>query len=273
MSGCSTIHRNTTQKTITIKQLTAKAGAPSDSIINVWVHGTTQNPLLRNWHASPKGIVPLADLSDSFTLRELGHLLHEHDSVEFPKDNFYTFGWSGKLSFAARKEAGEQLSEALRTIVDVHQMRYRQKPRIRLITHSHGCNVALNAADLFSQSSDPIVIDELVLLACPVQEATAAKLKSGSFKRIFSLYSTLDLTQVLDPQGLNMEGMPAGGNLFSNRRFEPQGNLIQARMRWKGIGLSHFGFVRERFAKALPSILAELRSSESADFLIDVQPE
>jgi hypothetical protein len=151
-------------------------------------------------------------------------------------------------------------------------MRHGKKPRTRLITHSHGCNVALNASDLFAQSEDPIVIEELVLLACPVQHATADKLKSASFKKIFSLYSTADLTQILDPQGLNLESMPAGGYIFSNRRFEPQPNLVQAQMRWKGFGLSHIGFVRQRFAKALPSILAELRSAESDEFLIDVRP-
>jgi len=243
-------------------------------MVTVWVHGTSRNPLIKKWHTSPRGVTNFEEIPDDYTLKAIAIELDAHDKARFPKSAFYTFGWSGELSFKSRELAGRDLDLALRNISAIHQMRYGHKPRLRLITHSHGCNVALNASDEMVLGEHTIAIDELVMLACPVQYATASKLKSRAFKHIFGLFSTMDLTQVMDPQGLNLEGVESGGKLFSERRFLPQPNLIQAQIRWQGFGLSHVGFVRERFAKALPAILTELRDgkteTQTPEYVIDV---
>lgn len=270
--GCSGIRTQLVHRNVNLQSLSNAGTQATPDFVTVWVHGTSQNPLIRKWHTSPLGITHFEDLSDDYTLKSIGSALDAYDNKHFPKSVFYTFGWSGKLSFKARELAGHDLDLALRTLSANYEKNYGQKPRLRVVTHSHGCNVALNAADKLALGKDSMVVEELVLLACPVQYATSSKLKSPAFRNIFGLYSTADLTQVLDPQGLNREGYESGGKLFSERRFPSQTNLVQAQIRWEGLGLWHIGFVRERFGKALPAILNELRRRDAnePDYLIDI---
>jgi hypothetical protein len=249
-------------KKVSIQTFKRDADNHLPNIVTIWVHGTGRNPLLRKLHLSPQGITSLAELPQGWGLKRMGVALCEHDSLEFAHSHFYAFGWSGKLSFKSRELAGRDFDAALRQIEKLHEHQFGEKPRFRVIAHSHGCNVVLNAAEHLLATDSPLVIDELVFLACPVQHATEHKIASPAFISIFSLYSPRDMIQVLDPQGLNFEKVASGGKIFSGRRFVPQKNLVQAQITWKGNQLTHAGFIRERFGKALPSILAELRQSK-----------
>jgi hypothetical protein len=87
-------------------------------------------------------------------------------------------------------------------------------------------------------------VDRLILLACPVQVKTAHNIASGFFDRIYSFYSTSDMIQVLDPQGLAILKRPTMADIryfydtcrqqrfFSQRTFPEQENLTQIRVRW-----------------------------------------
>lgn len=261
LGGCSSLKGRRVEKTVSIQKLSRSESLSNHDVVTVWVHGTGRNPLIRKFHTSPEGLLSWNRLPHDYGLKYLGKALHDHDAAEFHIEDFYTFGWSGRLNFHARQLAGKDLKNSLQLLNSNYKRRYGKSPRIRLVTHSHGCNVALNMAEQLKQQSE-IQIDELVLLACPVQKATSQMIESPVLKKIFALYSNIDLTQVLDPQGLYKEGKALGSNLFSERRFPPRENLIQAQIQWKGFGLTHVGFVRERFGKALPNILAALRAGD-----------
>jgi len=55
-------------------------------------------------------------------------------------------------------------------------------PKVTLISHSHGGNVALNLAAIAEKES-PLSIERLILLACPVQQETAALVDAPMFKK------------------------------------------------------------------------------------------
>jgi len=139
-----------------------------------------------------------------------------------------------------------------------------------MITHSHGGNVALYMAKIKKEFTTPITIDELILLACPVQQKTVNLIKDDLFKQIYSLYSKADLIQVLDPQGIyaiksKLQGKKSINKrktpLFSKRRFPVQDNLKQAKIRINGRAISHLDFILKTFLRHLSEILAELRKS------------
>ncbi len=266
-SSCDPAH-TFIKKTVRVQILNAESVMSAHDVLTVWVHGT-RNPIFRKIHASPEGLYAWDNLPSEYGLKKVAEALHEHDVSEFHIDNFYTFGWSGLLSFFARDMAGKDFNRAIRDLKDQHFKQHAIIPRIRVITHSHGCNVVLSAADQLLLD-EPVMIDELVLLACPVQQATVQQIQSPAFKNIYSLYSTIDLTQVLDPQGLNIEKRQSNGKLFSERQFPSQPNLVQAQIRRKGFALTHGGFVRQRFGTVLPSILATLRPAQKdTSYIID----
>jgi len=255
-------------KTVAIE--TFGASEAQESYITVWIHGTSNNPLIRKIHASPPGLLGIEALDPDLGVKRLGQAMARHVPARIPEALFYAFGWSGRLSFKERRLAALNLVNQLRVVVDKYA-RAGVVPRIRLIGHSHGCNVILNASEHLLEAEPPLIVDEFIFLACPVQHATARYISSPAFKNIYSLYSRSDLLQVLDMHGLNLEGVPSGGKLFSERRFASQSNLVQAEIRWNRNGLSHAGFIRRRFGEALPSILALLRR-DPEDCVISIVP-
>ena len=136
-------------------------------------------------------------------------------------NHYYTFGWSGLLSAQARLAAAGELGKAL---TDEYRALVTQgiTPTIRIITHSHGGNVALNLATL--ALDDLPHIDELVLLGTPVQEETSALVHEELFGTIYNLYSLQDAAQGAD--------FISTKNHHSERRFEleEEGKVVQAQL-------------------------------------------
>lgn len=240
--------------------------------ITVWVHGTQpsfdkapgkrlRTALKKRAHEifyCKSGLHHIGTQPKTNRHHEFAQLLHKVDPVRFPAEHFYTFGWSGDLSFDVRCQAGKDLYLDLIKLAEEFTHTHGTTPNIRLITHSHGGNVALNLALAQAEYRKNLVINELVLLACPVQEKTAFLAQDQLFKKIYSLYSSLDVLQVVDPQGLYKNNKIDTG-IFSKRRFpESFNNLAQAKIRFNKRAILHIEFLSDRLVRALPSIITQL---------------
>jgi len=174
---------------------------------------------------------------------------------EFPEEHFYKFYWSGKLHSEDRRKAAEDLFSALE----------KSKGPITLIAHSHGCNVALLLGEIArSKNKTDVLVDRLILLAPPVQEATCKQVNSPIFRRVYSLYSTADVAQIVAPQGWFMSSH-ACNQFFSERTFPACPKLLQARVLLRGQSPGHQDFIQPRFIKQVSKIISVL--DEAADSL------
>ena len=217
----------------------------------IFVHGTTFPGLSRLLFHNPKRRGIYRYTFGPTTGRErLAKVLHEADKEQFPAETFYKFYWSGHLGFEDRKKAAESLLGYLKD----------HKGPITLIAHSHGCNVALYLAEL----SKDITIDRLVLLAPPVQQATKELVHAKIFKKVYSFYSSGDLVQVADPQGMYGETKKNGNSsLFSKRTFAQAPNLVQARVLYDRQSPGHRAFIMPRFFKRIPQLLEVLDTAHT----------
>jgi hypothetical protein len=223
--------------------------------ITIWIHGA--QPFKPNSYNL--GLKPAKAFREDDQLGQIAATLNKSDPIRFPFDNIYFFSWSGMLSFKERKSYSRILYEQLSALVKSYEQTYGTRPNIRIIAHSHGGNVALNLAKI---KDIPLVIDELILLACPVQDKTAALTQSKIFKKIYSLYSTLDVVQVIDPQGL----YPCRfiKSIFSRQRFAPQENLLQVKVRINGHSFLHHEFHDTPFLTILSPLIDQLDAWHTA---------
>jgi hypothetical protein len=248
-------------------------------MITVFIHGTllTGNTLgdfvkkIHDFFYCPQGITQLADLDSRYHVSKIGKWMCEADPCRFKAEDFYLYGWSGQLSDQARTEAAEGLFAGLRDLREKYYKEQGVYPQIRLVTHSHGGNVALHLADVSDHS---FVIDELVLLACPVQKETEEHVHNSLFSTVYSFFSTIDAFQVVDPQALNAlrdmsresgfslsllkEWQTKKIPLFSQRRFALGDNLMQASIKRSIRGIAHIEFLFKPFIQRLPIFLDEL---------------
>lgn len=241
-----------------------------DHVITVFVHGTKlfTDLIMKNFFYSPDGLVPASTLDKKYHLRMIADTLSAADPVHYPTSSMYVFGWNGDLSFKERSKAAIKLYSQLTHLVKLYEQEHKIKPKIRIITHSHGGNVVLNLANLKNDAQ--LTIDELILLACPVQKETASLIQSPIFKEIFSLYSSIDVLQVIDPQGLY--GSTSNGQLFSGRQFDNQDRLIQAKIALNGRPLLHIDFILTHFLEQLSAIIEKLKTLRASIYTEYDQP-
>lgn len=234
--------------------------------VTIWIHGTCllSDKLFNKLCLTPKGFVPVSEIKDKFQVHKAAKFLSKQDPQRFNFEHFYAFGWSGKLSFAERKKAAQDLYSHIRELTKNYKKKYRRKPKIRLITHSHGGNVALNLAHICNPR-DRIKLEELILLGCPIQHETVHKAKHPFFKKIYSFFSTLDTLQIIDPQGLqnwNTTELPKNIHykrcLLSGRCFPLDPKIKQIQMKMNGRGILHVEFLLTRFLSLLPVLLHEI---------------
>ncbi len=241
---------------IDIQQAEHKEASPT---VTVWIHGTRLLPRLffENFFHSTHGLTHYSDLDERYHLRLIANTLTNSAPNTFDKDHFYIFGWSGKLSFEERELAAHQLYKELKALVSAYTNQgLSTRPRIRIITHSHGGNVALNMVK-YKQELGELVIDELVLLACPVQTKTMHYSYDSMFNRVYSLYSRGDLLQVIDPQGL-YANRDTNCSLFSERCFPAHEKNMQVKVKFNGRALMHTEFILPHFLKHFAYILHEI---------------
>jgi predicted esterase len=260
LQGCFTPSRYFMRKNLFISNsqpIKAHSTATSpnkEPIITVWIHGTrlTFRPLFQKNNPPAHVLIKAHSLECDPKLKAIATTLICADSEQFQTDHFYLFNWSGKLCFEEREIAAKQLHYDLESLIQSYQ-KTGINPYIRIIGHSHGGNVALNLA----HHKNSFQIDELILLACPVQEKTKFLITKPLFKSIYALYSAFDIIQILDPQGIYKHKNKTDP-LFSNRQFAHQPNLAQMKVKIDRRAISHFEFAQPSFLKLLPEILKNI---------------
>ena len=175
----------------------------NQSIVTVYVHGTLFH--LRNIFKKfsisadltyvPDGLTLVKDLSAKTLPNELALEFCKKDGNRFVYDNFYAFGWSGKLSFREREKNGKLLAGLLSDLSKQYEKKDGIKPIIRVVTFSHGGNVALNMASFLPSD----IKMELILIGCPIQPDTESLALSSSFSKIYIIFSLKDIVQIIDP--------------------------------------------------------------------------
>ena len=240
----------------------------SPPIVTIWIHGTRaffSKFIAKNFFYTKPGLHCATTFEQKYHIREMAEILSTLDPANFSVENIYFYGWSGKLSFKARLQAAKKLYIYIKDLIKAYENEYGIKPIIRIITHSHGGNVALNLVQYNKRCK--IIIDELILIACPVQKRTSNFSKSPMFKNVYSLYSRHDSIQILDPQvlywwfkkDLSKPYSIKPDNFFSQRCFPEQENIRQVQIMFPYRGIMHIEFITNKFIAALPLILEEIR--------------
>ncbi len=127
----------------------------------------------------------------------------------FPEEKtmeWLTFGWSGGMNHLERLMESKKL---YKNLLQYLKEKKRQYPnlKLRLVTYSHGSNIALNLARLHLEKEEPLKINQLIMIATPVIAEMEDCIYSPIFSEIYSLYSRYDTASTLD--------------IFSTRGFFP----------------------------------------------------
>jgi hypothetical protein len=273
LGGCAS-HKHTIKKKIIINPHTTSVRTNIDTHnttykppITIWIHGThfSRSSLFTYVFKGKPGLKPATEIANHYKARIIANTLNQNDPVRFPLNTFYIFGWSGKLNANLREKTAHHLYAELKRIITEYEQTYHCTPPIQIISHSHGGNVALNLAKI-KDPQDSLLIDILVLLACPVQIRTVSFIDNPMFQRIYSLYSSLDFVQVIAPQIYKKNDNSQKAKLafppFSNRYFPYRPHITQVKMKVDGNSPWHNDFVKAPFLQLLPSIIAELDSWE-----------
>ena len=226
--------------------------------ITIWVHGTRFFPeiVFSNFFYCKRGLHHYTEIAEKYHHRKIAQTLIDNGPDRFCLEHFYLFGWSGTLSFKERELAARQLYLELKELRQDYKKKYGSEPIIRILAHSHGGNVVLLLERVKDKDDTAFAIDELILLAVPVQTHTMYYTHAPVFKKVYSLYSMFDALQVADPQGLQI--CQAGSPLFSERQFPPHEKVHQCAIKIDNRSLRHIDFVRRSFLCKLPAILDEV---------------
>lgn len=225
--------------------------------ITIWVHGSKLTPTFafNNFFYRMQGMHSALDYDIKYHKRTTAELLCQISPDQYALDQFYFFGWNGKLCFNERKNAAKELYATMLKLIDTYKAEYKQKPKIRIITHSHGGNVVLNLAKV-QNPQRPLIVDELIMLCCPVQEKTKRLIEADCFGKVYAFYSSTDIYQIIDPQGLYKKGKAK--KMFSERTFDHHDTLRQTCVELNGRSLMHIDFLLTRFLKHLPALCQEI---------------
>lgn len=234
--------------------------------LTIWIHGTNflRNRLFKDVFNEVPSLKLASEIDKRHKVRTIADTLNRFNATQFPLDTFYIFGWSGKLNANLREKTAHHLYAELKQTIALYEQTYNCAPRIQIITHSHGGNVALNLAKIKNPHDTSFIIDRLILLACPVQSRTMSFIDHPMFQRIYSLYSNLDFVQVIAPQlfkyNTNSDKRHFTFPPFSDRCFPQRQHITQVKMKINGNALWHNDFVKPKFLRLLPSIITELDS-------------
>lgn len=107
---------------------------------------------------------------------------------------FYTYGWSGLISFK------ERIKESFKLYRAIKSLRNKFKDyKIRIIGYSHGATIAFNLACARRKYREyKFNIDQLIAIGMPVLSLTENFAKDKMFKKIYHIYSKSDWVQSLD---------------------------------------------------------------------------
>lgn len=264
MSLTNCTKKSLIKKKIDINAIQPKIDAQEINIeeqprVTIWVHGTKSvGKISDRIHAThEQGLLHITSIPPRYHLGDMIKTISQADPIRYPMEHCYAFGWSGALSFEARQKEAQKLYDAIKLLIKHYQTSYNATPIITLITHSHGGNVVLNLATI-KDPHDDFVIDQAILLACPVQNETKHLIEDPIFKKIYAFYSTMDMLQILDPQGMYITEHNKERKLeLSQRQFPHNPKLRQTRLKIDKVGLPHAGFILCKFVKLLPGLVDE----------------
>jgi len=195
------------------------------------------------------------------------------DSKYVDPEHLYFFGWSGKVNAKERKDVAQNLLvPQIKELIARYRDRYNTEPEIHIITHSHGGNVALNLINELELNESDIIIDELIMLAPPVQSWTKEYIHSKNCRKIYNIYSADDWIQIADPQGvqtyINNDDVKEKPTFFdlSKRTFTHHDKLTQVQVVLNHKDPGHTDFIdvlyppqlRSLFPYQFPRFLPEL---------------
>lgn len=231
--------------------------------ITIFVHGSRGfSRLLFTYTDEDNKIKPIKDVPTKYVTHKIADSLAIRDPKKFPLNSFYVFGWSGRLNNKIRFEAAKILFEEICKLIENLKIDHPNFS-INLITHSHGGNVALNLANVAKELGLKFKIDNLILLACPVQAVTSQLIHSEIFNNVYNIYSCSDWWQILDPQGVHSENKGKKVPLFSGRKFENCPKLKQVEVKFRGKLSAHAAFLTAKFFKRLPYLLNKMKFSSA----------
>ncbi len=174
-------------------------------------------------------------------------------------NEYYTFGWDGILSHKARQCAASKLFEALKKEYSDYVKRTGFIPKIRLICHSHGGNVALNMgalSDFHDAYSQGFCVDELIMYGTPIQAETEALCFLPMFKKVFNMYSDNDRIQGFDWMSTKTRKSSQRIHLSDDYLKNPLNRVIQVKIMVQRIipAKSDSGkkSIKESFSKLIP---------------------
>ncbi len=224
--------------------------------ITIYVHGTTTKVGLRllskfctDVAFGKPGIHHIDDLAENALLRKDAQILQSGNPSRFDSKYFYTFGWSGSLSFKAREEAGARLYHEVRLLLKDYEKRYGKMPKVQILTFSHGGNVALNMVKLLPFFDTKSVHLELIIVAVPVQKVTEKLIESPYISRSYVISSTRDLVQLVDCYKYEKKRY-APTRFFDTKAV----NCRQIKVSINNRGLGHIDLMRS-FMVHLPNVL------------------
>lgn len=223
--------------------------------ITIWIYGTLllKKSFFYKHFNGETGLKVASDLMKKPKCPgKIAFLMAEKNPIHFPLETFYFFGWTGKLDEDERIRASRCLLKNIQHMVKQYRETYGVDPKITIISHSHGGNIALHLPSVVEGHQEKPIIDTLVLLACPVQRKTMPHIYDPMFKKIYALYSSLDMIQILAPQHPYYKP-------FSSKQFPKSEKMVQARIKINGHALLHTSFSKKQFMGILPIILDELK--------------
>lgn len=233
------------------------------SVITVYVHGTLFNwrnilatiPVASQLTYVPDGLTLVKNLDKEAIAHSLARDFCKKDSKRFVYDNFYAFGWSGKWSFEERDKSSKFLSEELVKISSEYEQENGIKPVIRIVTFSHGGNVALGMASYLPKNFEV----EVICIGCPIQPETENWMVSDCFSKIYVISSLNDIIQVSDPINIYRNMRRDNAQQLLSKRFSDYDGtkLKQACVSVNGTYLGHYELF-QLFNKHVPAVLNRL---------------
>jgi hypothetical protein len=214
--------------------------------VTIYVHGTTTAVGLKllgkfctNLVFGKPGIHHLNEMPENALLRQDVNYLEQGAPERFCSEHFYTFGWSGKLNFSAREKAGKELFNGIKKLFDEYKKKYGFYPKLRIMTFSHGGNVALNTVKALPFFKNEHIYLELLLIACPVQKVTEPLIEHKEIDQTYVISSSRDLLQVVDFYTYEKR------KYFPNRFFHTvKSNCVQIKVDVNKKGLGHIDLLR-----------------------------
>lgn len=214
--------------------------------VTIYVHGTITKFGLKFLskfcpdvcYGAP-GVHHIDNMPENALFRRDAEKLSFCDVKRFDLKHFYTFGWSGALSFSEREKAGKRLYEGVKHLLEEYKEKYGFYPKIRIMTFSHGGNVALNMVSHLPFFNDEHIHLELLIIASPVQKVTEHLIEHPEIDFIYTIASTCDVLQVADNYKYEKK------RYFPERFFKTnKNNCCQMKVFVNGRGLGHLDLLR-----------------------------